>query len=220
MSRYRGPRIRIIRRLPQFDKLRGLTRKKTFRKKTVGEHGKKRPKKPNPGQKNTRKKKILRKIPKYRLRLQEKQKLRFNYGLTESQLIKYVKQAKKKKGSTGEMLLQFLEMRLDNIVFRLGLSPTIPAARQLISHGHILLNSKKVTIPSYRCEPQHTISITSKNTIRRLIFKFLKKSPQCPPHLMLNKRRLLGTVKNVVNRRWVGVDLQELLVVEYYSRKV
>lgn len=97
MSRYRGPRIRILRRLPQFERLRGLTRKQTFRKKTVGEHGKMRPKKFKVGQQNLRKKKILRKISKYRLRLQEKQKLRFNYGLTESQLIKYVKEAKKKR---------------------------------------------------------------------------------------------------------------------------
>lgn len=118
------------------------------------------------------------------------------------------------------MLLQFLEMRLDNIVFRLGLSPTIPAARQMISHGHIFINSKKVTIPSYRCEPQQTISITPKKNIRNLIYTFLKKSPFCPPHLLINKRRLLGTIKNVVNRRWVGVQLNELLVVEYYSRKV
>lgn len=111
-------------------------------------------------------------------------------------------------------------MRLDNVVFRLGLSPTIPAARQLISHGHVLINSKKVTIPSYRCNRQETISITSKKNIRTLIFKFLKNSPICPPHLLLNKRRLIGTVKNLVNRSWVGVDLKELLVVEYYSRKV
>lgn len=220
MSRYRGPRIRILRRLPQFERLRGLTRKQTFRKKTVGEHGKIRPKKFKVGQQNLRKNKILRKISKYRLRLQEKQKLRFNYGLTESQLIKYVKEAKKKKGSTGEKLLESLEMRLDNVVFRLGLSPTIPAARQLISHGHVLINSKKVNIPSYRCNRQETISITSKKNIRTLIFKFLKNSPICPPHLLLNKRRLIGTVKNLVNRRWVGVDLKELLVVEYYSRKV
>lgn len=97
MSRYRGPRIRIIRRLNQSEKLRGFTRKQTFRKKTVGEHGKIRPKKYQQKKNSSGKKKILRKIPKYRLRLQEKQKLRFNYGLTESQLIKYIKQAKKKR---------------------------------------------------------------------------------------------------------------------------
>ena len=107
MSRYRGPRIRIIRRLNQSEKLRGFTRKQTFRKKTVGEHGKIRPKKYQQKKNSSGKKKILRKIPKYRLRLQEKQKLRFNYGLTESQLIKYIKQAKKKKGQQEKCFYNF-----------------------------------------------------------------------------------------------------------------
>nr|YP_009105603.1 ribosomal protein S4 [Xylochloris irregularis]AIT94350.1 ribosomal protein S4 [Xylochloris irregularis] len=222
MSRYRGPRIRIIRRLKQRETLRGFTAKITIRKKTAGEHGRFRPK----GVQFLRKpKKPRRKIPKYRVRLQEKQKLRFNYGVTESQLIKHVKQAKKSKGSTGEMLLQVLEMRLDNIVFRLGLAPTIPAARQLISHGHVLVNSRKVTIPSYRCQPKDYVSITSKTQIRTLLYTFLKQKRKrkkwfCPPHLIVNNRRLIGVIKSVVDRRWVGVQLKELLVVEYYSRKV
>ena len=125
MSRYRGPRVRIRRRLGE---LPGLTNKVTTKQSAPGQHG------------LTKKKK---KPSQYAIRLQEKQKLRFNYGITESQLISYVRKARKIKGSTGEILLQLLEMRLDNIVFRLGIAPTIAAARQLISHGHIIVNSKK-----------------------------------------------------------------------------
>lgn len=225
MSRYRGPRIKIIRRLKQRETLRGFTSKRTIRKKTAGEHGRFRPKNQKQWQFSKQPKRPRRKIPKYRVRLQEKQKLRFNYGVTESQLIKYVKQAKKSKGSTGEMLLQVLEMRLDNIVYRLGLTPTIPAARQLISHGHVLVNSRKVNIPSYRCQPKDYVSITAKNQIRTLIYTFLDKKKRgrrlfCPPHLILNNQRLGGTIKSVADRRWVGVNLKELLVVEYYSRKL
>ena len=95
----------------------------------------------------------------YLIRLKVKQRLRYNYGLTERQLIKYVKKAKKSKESTGQVLLQLLEMRLDNIVFRLGMSPTIMAARQLVNHGHICVNTKKVDIASYNCKPKDVISV-------------------------------------------------------------
>ena len=215
MSRYRGPRIRIIRRLDLYDTLRGLTRKKTWREKTAGQHGK--PRK-NPFLKD--RKDIPKKPPQYRIRLQEKQKLRFNYGITESQLINYVRQAKKSKGSTGETLLELLEMRVDNVVFRLGMAPTIPAARQLITHGHVLINDKKVTIPSYQCKPNDTISSKKKKQSQDLIDRYLKNSYRTPPHLVLNKKRGIGTVKNTITRRWVSVKVKELLVVEYYSRQV
>jgi small subunit ribosomal protein S4 len=92
-------------------------------------------------------------------------KLRFNYGVTESQLIRYVREARKVKGSTGEVLLQLLEMRLDNILFRLGFTPTIASARQAIRHGHIVVNDRKATIPSYQCHPQDTILISPKNDL-------------------------------------------------------
>ena len=108
----------------------------------------------------------------YAIRLQEKQKLRFNYGLTESQLIKYVQIARKSKGATGEILLQLLEMRLDNVIFRLGITPTIASARQLISHGHIIVNGQKVNIPSYQCQIKDIISVSSKKNSRNLIAMF------------------------------------------------
>jgi len=124
MSRYRGPRLKVYRKLGE---LPGLTRKTSKKMTRPGEHGQK-SKKPS----------------EYALRLEEKQKLRFNYNINEKQLLRYVKIAKKAQGPTGSILLQILEMRLDNTIFRLGLAPTIPAARQLVSHGHILVNNKKL----------------------------------------------------------------------------
>ena len=132
MSRYRGPRLRIIRRLGQ---LPSFTLKRSKKQKTPGEHGK--------FLQSDRKKKQGKQPPQYLLRLQEKQKLRFNYGITDSKLLRYIRQAQKLKGSTGDILFQLLEMRLDNLVFRLGIAPTISAARQLVGHGHILVNEKR-----------------------------------------------------------------------------
>ncbi|CAN6801443.1 unnamed protein product [Brassica oleracea] len=133
MSRYRGPRFKKIRRLGA---LPGLTSKR-----------------PRAGSDLINQSRSGKKSQ-YRIRLEEKQKLRFHYGLTERQLLKYVRIAGKAKGSTGQVLLQLLEMRLDNILFRLGMALTIPQARQLVNHGHILVNGRIVDIPSYRCKPQ------------------------------------------------------------------
>ena len=202
MSRYRGPRLRIIRRL---GKLPGLTSKITTRNSLPGQHG--------TSQKKT---------SQYGIRLQEKQKLRYNYGINERQLIRYVRQARKIKGSTGEVLLQLLEMRLDNIVFRLGFAPTIAAARQAITHGHFFVNSQRVNIPSYQCKPNEIITIANRQTSRTLITSLIKDTGNLniPLHLNLDKQNLIGTVNSVINRQFVGIELNELLVVEYYSRKV
>jgi len=132
MSRYRGPRIRIVRRLGE---LRGLTKKITVRTKPPGQHDKK------PGASSE-----------YAIRLKEKQKIKYNYGISERQLSNYVKKAKRMKGSTGLLILQLSEMRLDNIIFRLGFASTIPESRQLINHGHFLVNNKPVDIPSLQCK--------------------------------------------------------------------
>ena len=139
MARYTGAKLRITRRLGD---LPGLTSKKGNSNRRPGQHG--------ANQK---------KLTQYAIRLEEKQKIRFNYGLSEKQLMNYIKQAKKIKGTTGTILLQLLEMRLDNLVFRLGLAPTIAAARQLVSHGHITVNQLPVSIPSYQCQPGDKLSI-------------------------------------------------------------
>ena len=156
MARYRGPRLRIIRRLGE---LPGLTQKACTRNFPPGQHGPKRNSWSNQKTKESQ----------YAIRLKEKQKLRFNYGINERQLIKYVREARRRKGSTGEILLQILETRLDNIVFRLGFARTIAAARQLISHGHILINAKRINIPSYLCKVNDVISVNenSRNFIKK-----------------------------------------------------
>lgn len=201
MSRYRGPRLRICRRLGD---LPGLTRKTSKKQIPPGEHGQQ-----------------SRKPSEYSLRLEEKQKLRFNYGLSEKQLLKYVRIAKKMQGSTGLVLLQILEMRLDNTVFRLGMAPTIPAARQLVNHGHILVNDKNVSICSYQCKSGDIINIKEKKTSKQLVEQYLNFPglANIPSHLELDKSKLAGKINGVIERDWVALKLNELLVVEYYSRK-
>ncbi len=202
MARYRGPKFRIIRRLGE---LPGLTQKVCTRNFPAGQHGPK---------------KRLVKESQYALQLKEKQKLRFNYGITERQLIKYVREARRRTGSTGEILLQILENRLDNIVFRLGFASTIAGARQLINHGHIVVNDQRVTIPSFLCKVHDKISVRepSKKFVKKLIET--KSGLSIPNHLDSNLETLSGNIKNNVSRDQIGVLVNELLVVEYYSRKV
>jgi small subunit ribosomal protein S4 len=198
MSRYRGPRLRIVRRLGD---LPGFTSKTTERLYPPGQHGA-----GKAGKKSS--------LSEYGIRLQEKQKLRFNYGLSERQLFSYVKEARRLPGATGTILLQLLEMRLDSIVFRLGLAPTIPSARQLITHGGIKVNQKKVNIPSFQCKPKDTIELKNKNT------EIGNENQPIPSHLELNKEnRGKGNILSIVNRDEVGVNINELLIVEFYSRR-
>ena len=201
MSRYRGAVVRVIRRLGE---LPGLTRKITKRNTRPGQHGDQN-----------------RKPSEYSIRLEEKQKLRFNYGLTERQLLKYVRDARRIKGSTGEALLQLLEMRLDNIIFRLGMAPTIPAARQLVTHGHIYINNKRVSIPSYQCQTGDAINIRSNSKSKQLVETYMSFPglANIPTHLEIDKSTLTGKVNGIIERDWVALQLNELLVVEYYSRK-
>ena len=207
MARYRGPRLRIIRRLGE---LPGLTQKSCTRDFPPGQHG---PKKRGNGNQKS-------KESQYAVRLKEKQKLRFNYGISERQLISYVREARRRKGSTGEILLQLLEMRLDNIVFRLGFAPTIAAARQLISHGHVVVNEHRVTIPSYICKLNDSISVSSNS--QKFVKNLIERSTNqiSAPHLEINIEKLSAVVVDTVPRDAVGLQINELLVVEYYSRKV
>ena len=201
MSRYRGAVLRITRRLGE---LPGLTRKSTKRNSRPGQHGDQ-----------------ARKPSEYAIRLEEKQKLRFNYGVTEKQLLRYVRDARKIKGSTGEALLQLLEMRLDNIVFRLGMAPTIPAARQLVNHGHICVDGKRLSIPSYQCQAGETISVRTNPRSKQLVEAYLAFPglANIPSHLEFDKNALKGKINGIIERDWVALQLNELLIVEYYSRK-
>jgi len=202
MSRYRGPKLRIIRRLGE---LPGLTQKICERKYPAGQHGPK---------------KRMVKESQYALQLKEKQKLRFNYELTERQLIRYVREAKRRTGSTGENLLQIIETRLDNVVFRLGFAKTIASARQLVNHGHISVNGRRVTIPSFLCSVNDTIEVRekSRNFIQKSITDVTTQA--VPIHLDSNLDKLSGNVKDLAARDQIGININELLVVEYYSRKV
>nr|AEI70821.1 ribosomal protein S4 [Puelia olyriformis] len=157
----------------------------------------------------------------YRIRLQEKQKLRFHYGLTERQLLRYVHIAGKAKRSTGQVLLQLLEMRLDNILFRLGMASTIPGARQLVNHRHILVNGRIVDIPSFRCKPRDIITMKDNQRSKRLVQNSIASSDpgKLPKHLTIDTLQYKGLVKKILDRKWVGLKINELLVVEYYSRQ-
>jgi small subunit ribosomal protein S4 len=204
MSRYRGPKLRITRRLGE---LPGLTTKVATRDTLPGQHKIVRGKQGN--------------VSSYSIRLQEKQKLRYNYGLTEKQLLAYVKEAKRLKGSTGSLILQLLEMRLDNVVFRSGLGPTIPAARQLVNHGHITVNGNKVTIPSFQCRSGDILAVKDKPTSKTLaLISYGKPSNnQLPNYLEFDKTTLEGKVKKVAEASDANINVNELLIVEYYSRK-
>ncbi|MBD2103460.1 30S ribosomal protein S4 [Leptolyngbya sp. FACHB-261] len=200
MSRYRGPRLRVVRRLGD---LPGLTRKSARRSYPPGQHGQERKKKSE-----------------YAVRLEEKQKLRFNYGVTEKQLLRYVRKARRVSGSTGLVLLQLLEMRLDNVIFRLGMAPTIPAARQLVNHGHITVNDRVVSIASYQCRAGEVIGVKNQDKSRAIVQTNLEFPglANVPTHLDFDKAKLTARVTGVVEREWVALQINELLVVEYYSR--
>ncbi|MEO0539400.1 MAG: 30S ribosomal protein S4 [Cyanobacteria bacterium P01_A01_bin.105] len=201
MARYRGPRLRITRRLGD---LPGLTRKVARKAYPPGQHGQARKKKSD-----------------YAVRLEEKQKLRYNYGVTERQLLRYVKKARRAGGSTGQLILQQLEMRLDNTIFRLGMAPTIPAARQVVNHGHITVNGRVVSIASYQCRSGDVIGVRDKDASRKMVEANLEFPglANVPNHLAFDKAKMQGTVNGVIEREWVALNVNELLVVEYYSKK-
>ena len=204
MVRYRGPRLKFVNRLGD---LPGLTRKVVIKQDS-----------------NEQKKS---KDSPYKIRLNEKQKLRYNYGITESQLLRYVKEARRRKGLTGFLLMQLLEMRLDNIIFRLGLAPTIPAARQFVNHGHVLINKKKVNIPSFQCQPNDIISFSKKPKTIALIKSNLDQGGSSNPnenisnsHLEFDSKSLTAKITNLIQRKDLRFKINDMLVIEYYSRLV
>lgn len=203
MSRYRGPRLRLVRRLGV---LPGLTSKVSKKVNPPGQHGSS----------------LSKKSSQFKVRLKEKQKLRYHYGITERQLLNYMIKARSRKGSSGRLLLSFLEMRLDNIVFRLGFAPTVPSARQLVTHNHILVNSNLINIPSYICSPQDLVTVRNNLISQSLVKSNIDKFDNfiLPQHLVLNKDVLEGKIISFVNRKSISLVINELLVVEYYSRKV
>lgn len=203
MSRFTGPRLKVIRRFAGLD-LPGLTRKKPKNANPPGQHGAERKKKSE-----------------YAVRLDEKQKVRLNYGVSERQMLRYMRKARRSKGSTGLALLQLLEMRLDCIVFRLGMAPTIPAARQVVNHGHIVVNGRKVTIPSYECKVGDVITVRNTPGSRKMVATYAEYPGLfLPEYLDFDRDKLRGQIKELPPREQICAPVNELLVVEYYSRKL
>ena len=203
MSRYRGPKLRITRRLGI---LTGLTTKKSNKINRPGKDGN--------ANADT-------KLTEYGIRLEEKQKLKFNYGLTEGQLYRYVKEARRRKGVTGLILLQLLEMRLDTICFSLGFAKSIAQARQLVNHGHITVNKKVVSIPSFQCRLNDIIGVKNTPNSKNLVGTNIKNIQRnaIPDHLKFDSVKLEAPVLNYCDRNDVGLQLDELLVIEHYSRR-
>lgn len=203
MSRYLGPKLKIKRRLGE---LPGLTAKKLN---TVGKAG-------NENSDFNKKKKST----EYGIRLKEKQKLKFNYGLTENQLYRYVKEARRRKGVSGLILLQLLEMRLDTVCYTLGYAKSISQARQFVNHGHITVNELVVSLPSFQCRLDDIIGIKSNSSSKLLIENNFKnnQSKSLPSHLKL-KSENQGKIIDYCNRNDVSLQLDELRVIEHYSRR-
>jgi len=205
MSRYRGPKVRINRRLGT---LPGLTKKRSNKLNRPGKDG-------NPGADTGKK------LTEYGVRLEEKQKLKYNYGLTEKQLFRYVKEARRRKGVTGLILLQLLEMRLDTLCYTLGFAKTITQARQLVNHGHITVNGKRVNIPSFQCRINDIIGIKNQQSSKTLIENNLKnnQSRDLPSHIKFDNSKFEAKIIDYCSREDVSINLDELLVIEFYSRR-
>jgi len=158
-------------------------------------------------------------ISEYQTRLVEKQKLRAIYGVSESQMRRYYDEATASKGVTGEELIRRLETRLDTVVLRLGFALTSRQSRQLVSHGHVLLDGKRVNVPSARVKPEQTIEISGKAKNFVAVREAAEITPDPPPYLYRNKEQLQGTLSRQPERDEVPlpVAVEERLIVEYYS---
>ncbi len=160
------------------------------------------------------------KMSEYGLQLNEKQKVKFIYGVLEKQFRKYYVMATKKNGITGEMLLQILETRLDNVIYRLGLANTRREARQIVNHGHVLINGKKVDIPSYLVKPGEVITLKEKTRSSSRIKDIVEanSSRLIPDWLDMDKNTLTGKVVSLPGREHIDYEVEEHLIVELYSK--
>ncbi|MCD6338281.1 MAG: 30S ribosomal protein S4 [Verrucomicrobia bacterium] len=202
MARYTGPRVRISRRfgVPIFGPSKYLDR----RGYPPGMHGPRR----------------RRKLSDYALSLMEKQKLRYYYGLQEKQFRRVYEQAARKRGVTGEIMLQILELRLDNVVYRLGFASSRPGARQMVVHGHIEVNGRRVTVPSYALRVNDVVEVRNRSVSRQLATRNLESSTarQVPEWLSLQKDMFRGVVLRVPTREEINPVANEQTIVEFYSR--
>ncbi|OQW69468.1 MAG: 30S ribosomal protein S4 [Proteobacteria bacterium ST_bin12] len=205
MSRLTGPRVKIMRALGV--DLPGLSRKTIEARPTPpGQHG----------NKASRKRRSD-----FGVKLQEKQKIRFNYGLTETQMRKLILDARKGKEPTGERLLQLLERRMDNVVFRAGFAPTVIAARQLVSHGHLMLNGKAANIPSIRLKVGDELVIKAKSKNIPMVAETIKQPSLARPEwLSWDETAQVVKVAHLPAVSDVPFPVDVQLVVEYYANRV
>ena len=159
-----------------------------------------------------------RKLSEYGVQLQEKQKVRFMYGLNENQFKKTFERASKMKGIAGENLLRLLESRLDNLVYRMGMASTRRAARQVVNHGHIMVNGVKVDIPSYTCKPGDVISVKEQSLNHAAIKASVEATLNYPAFVEFDKNKLTGTFLRYPDRSELNQEINESLIVEYYNR--
>lgn len=158
-----------------------------------------------------------RKVSEYEMELREKQKLKRIYGVLEKQFLRYVKSAQKKRGETGIFLLQLLETRLDNILYRLKLAATRSHARQLVVHGHVRINEQKVDRPSYQVRPGEIISLATKALETPVIKKLISEKKIELPEF-LKRKGPVGQLVRVPTREEIIIPIDERLIIEYYSR--
>lgn len=203
MSRYTGPVWKKSRRLGYSI----LESGKELRKRTTipGQHGDSKPKKKT----------------EYGLQMTEKQKLRFTYGLSEKQFRRFFTIAKAdKERSTGIALLVLLESRLDNLVYRMGFASTRRQARQLVTHGHVTVNGKKVDIPSYIVELNSVISFKDSSKNLKVVKETIESKPALPAYVEVDENKLEGKYVRFPDRKELSSDINEAQVIEYYNRKL
>jgi len=157
-----------------------------------------------------------RRLSDYGKQLREKQKVKRIYGVAEKQMGNYFKKAAKQKEATGNNLLQMLESRLDNVVYRLNFVPSRTLARQLVNHNHVLVDGKKVDVPSYQVKPEQTISLDAKTLNLKEVKKSLDEKINLPE--WLKRKAAVGQLQRLPNRDEIEGDIDEQLIVEYYSR--
>lgn len=158
------------------------------------------------------------KVSEYETQLKEKQKVRFIYGLTEKQFKKTFNEAAKLKGVHGENLLKLLETRLDNIVYRIGFASTRRGARQLVNHGHVLVDGKKVNIPSYRLRPGQVVSMKEADKDLKVVKESLEKVFNRVEFINYDNSKMTGTLMRLPERNELNPEINEALIVEYYNK--
>ncbi|MDR2341662.1 MAG: 30S ribosomal protein S4 [Campylobacteraceae bacterium] len=208
MSRYRGPVEKLERRLGVSLALKGerrLAGKSALDKRPYA-----------PGQHGQRKTKLS----EYGLQLKEKQKAKFMYGISERQFGKLFQDAARKDGNTGENLITFIEQRLDNVVYRMGFATTRRFARQIVTHGHILVDGERVDIPSYRVRPGQKIEVAEKSKKNSQIQRALELTSQTGivSWVDIDKERVFGIFTRLPERAEIIIPIEERLIVELYSK--